>query len=326
MRLKSHSPRINQKFLRYGDPGRRIWQALLLACLLLTAPCTFAGQASRIAVLYPESGSRVGQIYASIIQGMQKDGAELHEREFSVHSSVPEIEQWLDGQDFKAVVLLGKQGLQLSDKLQVAIPVITGAHVGVVADRSAVTLAADPRQLLRMLKQLKPEARRVSVIYNEARSGWLIAQARVAAKQAGVSLNAIKADSMQAAGLALKQVVNQAQAGRDAIWLAHDPILPVKALLPELLKTAWEKDLIIFSGNPYHVQQGTLFALYPDYAGLGRQLTELVLRKIKKNGRVSHESSRYLKSAINLRTAAHLGVRKKRLNAEPFNLVFPVRR
>lgn len=298
---------------------------LLLACLLLSAPSAFSVQPVRIAVLYPESSSRVSQIYESIIRGMQQNGVELSSRELRRDASASDIQQWLNGQKSQAIILLGKQGLQFSEKLHVAIPVITGAHVGVKADRSAVTLAADPAQLLRMLKKLKPDIRRVNVIYNEDNSGWLIGRARIAAKRVGFRLNAVKADSIRESGLALKQIIQQAKPGLDAIWLPLDPVFPVKLLLPELLKTAWDKDLVIFSGNPYHVQQGTLFALYPDYNDLGRQLVELALYEINKTGAVHHEPSRYLKSAINLRTAAHLGIRTKNINVDAFNLIFPAR-
>ena len=197
----------------------RGWLVLLATCLLLVAQLTFAANATRIAVLYPESGSRVSQLYASIILGMQDSGVSIQSRELTADVSADDIRQWLHDQGSKAVILLGKQGLKFSQQLEVSIPVITGAHVSVQEDRSAVTLAADPQQLLRLLKQLKPGIRRVHVIYNKTNSGWLIAQAQRAAKQSGIKLNAIESDSMLASGQALKQVINQAEAGHDAIWL-----------------------------------------------------------------------------------------------------------
>ncbi len=314
-----------QRNFRQNSPRVPGWHSLLAIGLLLAAQFTFAANSARIAVLYPESSGHIKQLYANIILGMQEHGSNIQSRELNADSAADDIRQWLENQGSKAVILLGKRGQQFSQQLDVTIPVVTGAHVSVQAGRSAVTLAADPQQLLRLLKQLNPGTRRVHVIYNEANSGWLIAQARRAAKLAGISLNAIQTDSVLASGQALKQVIDQAEARRDAIWLPLDPILPVKPLLPELLKTAWEKNLIIFSGNPYHVQQGTLFALYPDYTELGRQLVELALRKIEQNGRPQHEPSRYLNSAINTRTAAHLGIRMGSPGIDTFNLVFPAR-
>lgn len=301
------------------------WYSLLVTCLLLVAQTAFAIHTSRIAVLYPESGSRVNKLYMSIILGMKEKGINIQSRKLTSDTSAEDIQKWLHDQGSKAVILLGKQGQKFSKQLDVTIPVVTGAHVGVQADRSAVTLAADPQQLLHLLKQLQPGIRRVYVIYNEANSGWLIKQARRAAKHAGINLNAIEVDSVLASGQALKQVIKKAKTQRDAIWLSLDPILPMKPLLPELLKTAWENNLIIFSGNPYHVQQGTLFALYPNYTELGRQLVELALSKIKQNGHTRHEPSRYLNSAINTRTASHLGIQVESPKIASFNLVFPAR-
>ncbi len=312
----------NSKQKAYRTSG---WYCLLLTCLLLVAQTAFAVHTSQIAVLYPESGSRVNKLYMSIILGMKEKGIKIQSRKLTADTSAEDIQKWLHDQGSKAVILLGKQGQKFSKQLNVTIPVVTGAHVGVQADRSAVTLAADPQQLLNLLKQLQPGIRRVYVIYNEANSGWLIKQARRAAKHAGIKLNAIEVDSVLASGQALKQVIKKAKAQRDAIWLPLDPILPMKPLLPGLLRTAWENNLIIFSGNPYHVQQGTLFALYPNYTELGRQLVELVLSKIKRNGHTRHEPSRYLNSAINTRTASHLGIQVESPKIASFNLVFPAR-
>lgn len=280
---------------------------------------------TRVAVLYPESKSRVSQVYASIIRGMARDNIELHRRSFVMDSSVDDIRQWLRDEKCNAVVFLGKKGLLFSRRFRIDIPIITGAHVGVLDNRSAVTLAADPKQLLHTLQKMKPSVQRVSVIYNPENSGWLISLAQVEARKMGIHLNAVKSNSMRASGAALKQILVQAETGRDAVWLLLDPIVPVKALLPELLKSAWQKDLVVFSGNPYHVKQGALFALYPNYSDMGRQLVDLVLLDIKRDSTVRHQVVRSLNSAINMRTAAHLGVNMKNIDTSPFSLIFPAR-
>ena len=308
---------------RFRRVSPRSWGCVTLY-LLLQVQLTLAAD-SRIAVLYPEAKGRVAQLYATIIKGMQADGVSIQSRALSADTQNDDINKWLWEEGSQAVIMLGKQGQRFSQQLNLDIPVITGAHVSIQADRSAVTLAADPEQLLSVLKQLEPGIRRVHVIYSETNSGWLIERARRDARKKGIELNAIRADTIQASGQALRDVLESATAQGDAIWLQLDPVLPIKPLLPEMLKVAWEKNLIIFSGNPYHVQQGILFALYPDYKQLGRQLVELSMHKISKKGQARHEPSRYLKSAINTRTASHLGIQVSNSTINDFNLVFPAR-
>ncbi len=301
--------------------------ALLLraACLLIliTTPLQAISE-QRIAVLYPEASSRASQLYNTIIKSMkQRNNVQIHSRAFSTDDSIADIQQWLADEKSQAVVLLGKKGMQFGTKLSLNIPIISGAHMQVQPNQSSVSLNADPQQLFEKLKKLQPDIKTVHVIYNDANSGWLIKQAQAAAHKNNIILNAIQANSMQDSGQALKQLVQKLDARKDAIWLPYDPILPVKPLLPDLLRKSWDKNLIIFSGNPYHVQQGTLFALFPDYSKLGPQLIGLALNKLKKTDTIYFEPSRYLNSAINVRTASHLGIQVSSVQRENYKMVFP---
>jgi len=296
---------------------------LLLLLLLISTPVQ-ADNTPHIGVLYPESGKRASQLYSTIIKNMrQHSDVHIQTREFTANDSTTDIQQWLNDKKSQAVILLGKKGMNLGKKLTVDIPVISGAHMEVHENQSSVSLTADPEQLFYQLKTLQPDVETVHVIYNKANSGWLIKQAVLAAHSNKIKLNAIQINNMQAAGPRLKQLVQKLDPQKDAIWLAYDPILPIKPLLPDLLRKAWDKNLIIFSGNPYHVQRGTLFALFPDYSKLGLQLIELTLNKLDKNKQIFYEPSRYLNSAINIRTASHLGIQISSIQRNKFKMVFP---
>ena len=300
----------------------RLHRILLLLLLVITP--LHAISDPRIAVLYPEAGKRASQLYSTIIKSMQQHGGiEVQSKQFSANDNVADIQQWLTNEKSQLVILLGKKGLKFSSQLSLDIPILTGAHMGIQENQSAVSLTADPQQLFSQLTRLRPDIKTVHVIYNKTNSGWLIKQAELAAKKNKMKLSAIQVDSMQDSGPALKKLVQSLDAGKGAIWLPYDPILPVKPLLPDLLRKAWNKNLVIFSGNPYHVQQGTLFALFPDYSKLGPQLIELALNKLKKNGGIYFEPSRYLNSAINVRTASHLGIQISSLQRGNYKMVFP---
>ena len=291
--------------------------------ILFSLPLS-AANSQRIAVLYPESSSRASVLYSTIIQSMQERvDVLIQPRQLAANDSVDDIKQWLAEQKSQAVILLGKKGLRFSLKLTLDIPVITGAHIGVQPNHSAVSLMVDPEQLFRKLKKLEPDIQQVHVIYNEANSGWLIKKARLAAKKNKIKLNAIHTGNIQESGQALKHTIQHLSANKDAIWLSYDPILPVKPLLPDLLRKSWQKKIIIFSCNPSYVQQGALFALFPDSTKVGQQLIDLALSELKKNGPVHFEPSHYLNSAINIRTAAHLGIQLSNIQKDNYLIVFP---
>ena len=92
-----------------------------------------------------------------------------------------------------------------------------------------------------------------------------------------------------------------------------------------LLEKSWRSQLVLFSDNPSHVKKGVLFALYPDNAGLGRSLA------LMARDRVDHPEAlsagvlplRNLFTAVNLRTAEHLGLVYSAKQQRSFNLVFP---
>lgn len=310
---------------------------VLTSCIRMFAILSFIGlsffsghcaasQLIKIAVISPAKNGNVNRLYQAITSGMAfNDNVVLHSRFLETSDSVEDIQRWLLEREANAVIFLGQRGLQFTSDLELDIPIITGAHINIVPNQSAVTLTADPRQLFSSLTHLRPTIKRIHVVFKQSNSGWIIKRAIEAAKINKLELVGYDAKNVKGAVLILKNIIKQANSEEDAIWLALDNVLPVKLLLPDILRQSWNKNLVIFSGNPYHVQQGTLFALYPNYSEHGRQLVKLAVSKIVKNNITSHETSQQLNSAINTRTASHLGVLISSESIESFNLVFPAR-
>jgi len=92
-----------------------------------------------------------------------------------------------------------------------------------------------------------------------------------------------------------------------------------------LLQKAWDRDLAIISNKPAHAKRGALFAMYPDNRGLGQELA-LLLDHVNETAQQSEvlPLSR-LNLAVNLRTAAHLGLNFTLRQQEDFTLTFPPR-
>lgn len=326
--IKGHAKILTFKeiaILFYLTFTRRLIVVFALVFLLISNSSPVLSKTKvQIAVLYPESNTRASQLYKTIIKSMASSGdVKIISKKFTKKSDGGKITQWLTSNNAQAVVFLGKQGITFSKKLSLDIPIITGAHIGMPLFRPAVSLTADPLQLFTTLKKLRPNIKTVNVIYNMTNNEWLMKNARKAAEKNNIVLKAIPVDTVHDSGPALTEMVRNIDIKNDAIWLPYDPVIPVKALLPKLLEKAWRNDITIFSGNPYHVQQGTLFALFPDYSKLGWQLVELTLRKLEDKDLQGYEPSRYLSSAINIRTASHLGIHLSSTQIENYKMVFP---
>jgi len=312
---------------------RAVFFRLINRCLLALAflsglpfQSVLADESINIAVLYPESNPAYTRLYQTIIDGMHNSGsATVNQYQFSKQPDIREINNWLYEKQAQAVIVLGKAGIQLSLELELDIPVITGAHILAYKNRSGVSLAADPVQMFRKLKQLGPKVRRVFVIHSEKNTGWLINQAALAARKQGLQLESLKIENMQDLRLAIESILAKLQKGSDAIWLPLDPAVPTRLVLPKLLTVAWQKELIIFGNNPIDVKKGILFAMYPDYTSMGKQLLAMARSRISKTSKAQPEASVYLKTAVNNRTASHLGITLNLHLLEQINLLYPRR-
>lgn len=284
----------------------------------------------KISVVYPDSSKRAEVLYKTIIKGMSfNKSITLSVHPFSAKQDALAIQQLIINDQSALLVLLGTKAVNLRHQFSLNIPIITGAHMLIKNNQLGISLSADPQQLFSQLKTVQPMIKKVNVIYSEENNGWLIEYAKIAAKSYNIEVNAIQSQKIQNSGAELKKIIKQIDAKTEAIWLPYDPIVPTKKLLPELLKNAWNKNLLVFSGNPYHVQQGTLFALFPNYNQLGKQLVELSLQSLNQKYRLNQQSnlapqpSKYLNSAINIRTASHLGIHLSNEEKENYQMIFP---
>lgn len=299
-------------------------RVLLIGLFIASFNSVGAEQYTHIAVLYPETSPAHTRLYQTIIKGMQATGlVSISQRGFKGDEKPDELTQWINEQQAHAAIILGKASKQLSQQLAINIPLITGAHILARSDRAAVSLAAEPDILFRKLKQLSPKVQRIFVIHSEQNTGWLIKKARNAARKQDLKLEQLAIESPAEIATALNEILQKVQTGQDAIWLPLDPVIPTQSILPKLLKAAWQEELIVFSNNPIDVKRGILFAMYPDYANMGKQLVAMAQARIQNRGTAHPEASRHLKMAVNNRTASHLGITLDPMLLQQINLVYP---
>ena len=135
---------------------------------------------------------------------------------------------------------------------------------------------------------------------------------------------AYKAQNLRKAVGYYRQIFSQADGRSDALWLPQDPTtVEDSSILPLVLQDSWNNNLAVFSSNFGYVQRGVLFSLYPDNAGLGKSLATLAqdMLTLGENGRHGLMPLRDVQSAVNSRTAKHLGIDTSRL--KNFDKLFP---
>ena len=293
------------------------------AVLLLAHPVGALAE-TRISVLYPDSAAGLGKLYQIIVDGMTGAGdVALRSRAVSAQDSADDIKAWVQGNQSQATIVLGDVPATLTQGLADSMPLIRGADALNDNGLAGVSLAASPAQMFSRLRQIKPEVERVFVVYRPESTGWLIAAARAAARDRGLELVASPSENIQQSTAAFTRVLQQTRPDKDAIWLTLDPAVPLNQLLPVLLRESWDRHLVLFSNNPVDVAKGALFALYPDYPTMGRQLAERARRQLARTAPAGPEASEHLNSAFNTRTASHLGLVLSDQQLQAFDRIFP---
>jgi putative ABC transport system substrate-binding protein len=272
----------------------------------------------------------------NIIRGISDSlGGNIEVRALTNTDTAAEILDWTRQKNHKTVVTLGNQAFSMTGILSKDIPVVVGAinmspellrgpHYG-------ITLNPDPAPLLQRLKSLAPGVTRVLVVYQREQDGWMIEKAAKPAQELGITLQASAVENLSEAANKYRDLLNNQSSDTDAMWLLQDSaVMDEQAMLPMILKEAWDRRLIVFSSNPSFVKRGVLFALYPDNYNMGRSLGDMA-RRIQASG-IQHnpatqriESLRDLLIAFNVRTAAHLGIKYSREDLNNFDLIFPTR-
>lgn len=289
-----------------------------------------AQTAGALAVVYPDIGEPYRSVFAKIIEGIE-DGARQTVRTYPIgpNQDSAELNGLLKKNGTKVVIALGRQGLKATSALDSAIPVVVGGVLAVpeAENRSlmGISLTPDPALLFTRLKNLMPGVKRVIVVYNPQHNEWLIKIAREAAKTHGVELATHEARDLAAAARAYETAFATADSRRDAVWLPQDATtVDENTILPLVLKESWNRNVPVFSSSFLHVKKGALFALYPNNLELGRTLASSALAVMSGDGRRRGVLPlREVQTAVNLRTASHIGLTIGYQQQRSFDFIFP---
>src|SRR5471032_1458715 len=281
-----------------------------------------------IAVVYPNVEEPFRSAFIAMIQGIE-ERTKLKVRSYPVDPEMDtaELNATLKRNGTKVVIALGRQGLNATAGLDREIAVLAGG-VLLLSDAEnvmGISMTPDPAMLFSRLRVLLPELKRVIVVYNPQKSEWLLKLAREAAKAQGLELSAYVAGDMARAAQLYTQLIGAADSRHDAVWLPHDSTTVEEGtILPLVLRESWNSGVPLFSSNVLHVKKGALFAMAPNNVELGRTLANSALGLIA--GEPRHRSLvplRELQTAINLRTANHMGLNLGYQQQRSFDFIYP---
>jgi len=289
-----------------------------------------AQAAGAMAVVYPDIGEPYRSVFAKIIEGIE-DGARTAVRTYPINPNQDpaDLNGLLKKNGTKVVIALGRQGLKATSALDRDIPVVVGGVLAIPESENrslmGISLTPDPALLFTRLKSLLPGVKRVIVVYNPQHNEWLIKIARDAAKSHGLELLAYEARDLGTAARAYEAAFAGSDGRRDAVWLPQDvTTVDENTILPLVLKESWNRNVPVFSSSFLHVKKGALFALYPNNLELGRTLASSALAVMSGDARRRGVLPlREVQTAVNLRTASHIGLTIGYQQQRSFDFIFP---
>ena len=163
------------------------------------------------------------------------------------------------------------------------------------------------KEQLELVKQVKPDAKKVGIIYNtgESNTEVQIKIAKEAAPGLGLELELVGVTNSSE----VKQAADALAAKVDAIYVPTDNI--VVSAIDSVLKVAEQAKLPVVVGEGDSVKKGGLITYGLDYYQLGYQTGEMAVKILKGEAKpqdMAVETQKEMKLIINKKAAAAMGV------------------
>lgn len=290
---------------------------MLAVILMFGVPTANTKSTNTVIVIYPDLPPPHREIFNSIIEGIrEKSKAPIVLRPLQRdHSGLDPIEG-IDDATVSGMIVLGRRGMEAAESIKWKVPRIVGAVIwdGVERkyDYSGISLDPSPRVLFRKLVQLDTRIRKIHVISDTSRSGWIIGQSHKHAAEHGITIIVHKVTTQAEAIKEYVTVLERLNPSSEALWLPLDSTtVDDVSILPMVLRAAWERNIIVFSSSPDHVQRGVLFSAQPDYRRLGAELQKQLqtMMSATRSERESVTPMETIFTTVNIRMAQHLGLR-----------------
>jgi len=174
---------------------------------------------------------------------------------------------------------------------------VTGASMNVPVD-----------QTLRIVKQLGPQIRRVGVVYDPSKTGYLVRRADALARDEGLQIVSKEVRSSKEAVAALDALQEE---GVDVLWILPDETNLAEPMLQQMLLVSYRKKIPLLGLSENHAQRGALLSLsFASSEDIGKQAAELANSILagKPPADVPYTTARQVQLTVNLKAAQKLGL------------------
>jgi putative ABC transport system substrate-binding protein len=162
-------------------------------------------------------------------------------------------------------------------------------------------------QPIRLFKQLGPQIRRIGVIFNGARTGYLVRRAAAIAREQGLQLIDREIQTPREAIPALESLTDSI----DALWIVPDETVLAPTIVQQMLLFSYRKKIPLLGLSENQAQMGALASLsFASGEDIGRQAAELANSILagKAAAEVPYTTARQVKLTVNLKAAQKLGM------------------
>jgi putative ABC transport system substrate-binding protein len=287
---------------------------IVLVLMLSLAAMASPAAAARVAVLLSAKVSE----YEDALKGFRESNphqiAAIYDMDGDLDRGRKQLAEIEDKIKPELIFAVGVWALQAVIARPPSVPVVYAMVLNppsvLGADARNVTGASmnvPVEQPIRLFKQLGPQIKRIGVIFNRNRTGYLVRQAQAVAREEGLELVTREVSSPKDVVAALESL----QDGVDALWIVPDETTLSQAVVQQMLLFSYRKKIPLLGLSDRHAQMGALFALsFASGEDIGRQAGELAQAIL--NGRaasgVPYTNARKVYLTVNLKAAQKLGL------------------
>lgn len=322
---------IPHRFFRKNGAtqDKRILITMIIVMAMTLSFATVHAGHSPTGVIYPDVRAPYDQIFQAFTDGVKSsnEGTTLSLK-LGKETTSTELSGWISKHKIGGVIALGNRSASLVKQLDTVLrpPTVIGAtFLSPSSTLGGISMAPAPKKLFKQLLVLTPKVKTVHVIYTGGEQDWLIAQAQTAASELGLTLHTHVTNDVRELAVSYREVLKNQKRETEALWLPQSGKSLEKAVMNTILSQSWKRHLIIFSSNLADVRKGVLFSRYPNNKLVGKKLFSL-LTQLKQNPNEAKDIhlAENLFSALNTRTADHLGLRIKKEDKRKYMLLFPM--
>jgi len=247
--------------------------AVACAALLFGAPPARAARADEVAAICDRGIAP----YRALLDAFAED-CDCTVRVIAPQEAAqPGLEQRLKAAGVRAVLAVGLQARAAVEGVRDLPVLLTMAPqlapwVAARPNRSGIEMSLPPRQHLGALRRVFPRAKRIGVIFDPARSGEYVHEARTAAAELDLAL---VTREIAAPGEFSRQLEGL-RGLVDVIWMLPDPTALQGENVSVLLLASFESRIPVYGFARKYVELGAVAATQFDFAALGAQAAGLL--------------------------------------------------